>query len=884
VIGQVVSHYKILENLGGGGMGIVYKAQDLKLDRPVALKFLPPELTRDPEAKRRFIHEAKAASTVQHTNICVIHDIDETDDGQVFISMEYLRGETLRQKIGHGPLKIEEAIELAIQVAEGLTRAHDTGLVHRDIKPANIMVTTDGVAKIVDFGLAKLTGRSILTRAGSTLGTAAYMSPEQAGGEPADQRTDIWSLGVVLYEMLTGRRPFEAEYENALLYSILNAEPEPITGLRTEIPPGLERIVRKALAKKASERYQHADDMLVDLRSLRSESQTSRSSQKPRKRWTRSRTMIAGAAVIVIIVLTFLLLHRVLMPGAPPQAGHAQDGRTMLVVLPFENLGASEDEYFANGTTDAITARLASVSGLGVISRQSAMQYKKTTKTIRQIGSELGVDYILEGTVQRERPGDPTSRVRVIPQLIRVSDDTHVWADTYDENMTEVFRVQSDIAERVARQLDVALLEPERRAIEKKPTENLAAYEDYLRGMDYVETTNIADVETAVDLLKKAVSLDPQFAEAWAGLTVAYHTLYWIFDRPGALDLEMEAARRAQELAPEIPETHLALGYVAYARREFNEALEHFERAERLRPSGEAPQAICRTLRRLGKWQDALAYAERAQRLIPRSYTIYSDELGYTKMCLHRFNDAERDFDQAIPLSPHLNDAYINKAHTLLAKDGDVSGARQIILEISRHRDITQAAEGTITQGFAGSFGPIHLRLFPETFADLFDAFEAGPIERYRAIQPAVVATTHLARALICDAEGDRRSASARYDSARVYYERIIRSNPQSAYVCVYHGNLGLAYAGLGRCEEAIREGREASRMMPISKDAVLGPYLVEYLAEVYVRCGKYETAIDQIETLFSVPSDMSAGLLRVDPIWDPIRDNPRFRRLVERK
>ncbi len=260
----------------------------------------------------------------------------------------------------------------------------------------------------------------------------------------------------------------------------------------------------------------------------------------------------------------------------------------MIVVLPFENLGAPEDEYFANGTTDAITARLASVSGLGVISRQSAIQYKKTTKSIKQIGEELGVDYILEGTVQRERPGDPTSRVRVIPQLIRVADDTHVWADTYDETMTEVFRVQSDIAERVAAQLDVALLEPERRAIEKRPTENLAAYEAYLRGWDYYWTTGgVADAELSVQFFQKAVSTDPQFAEAWAGLASAYHELYWSYDRPEALAQETEAAKRAQELAPDLPETHLALGSVAYAQRDFDKALEHFERAQRLQPSGD---------------------------------------------------------------------------------------------------------------------------------------------------------------------------------------------------------------------------------------------------------------------------------------------------------
>jgi tetratricopeptide (TPR) repeat protein len=456
-----------------------------------------------------------------------------------------------------------------------------------------------------------------------------------------------------------------------------------------------------------------------------------------------------------------------------------------------------------------------------------------------------------------------------------------MWAATYDENMAEVFRVQSDIAERVATQLDVALLEPERRAIETRPTENLAAYENYLRGMDLVDAPNIADVETAVGLLKKAVSLDPRFAKAWVGLTRAYHDLYWVFDRPGSLALELDAANRAQNLAPDLPETRLALGYVAYAQREFDKALTHFEAAQRLRPSGDAAQAISRTLRRMGRWQEAVDYAEKARSLTPRSYTIYSDELGFTKVFLRRFDEAEQDFDQAISLSPQLNDAYLLKAHTLVARNGDVAAAKQVWLEMSRRTNTAEAAEATITQGFGNQLSWIDIRLSPKTFAGLCDDFEAGSMDRYRATQPAVIAATHLLRASIHEAMGDRQSAIARYDSARVYYQRIIQSNPHSAYISMYHINLGFAYAGLGRCEEAIREGEEGVRMMPISKDAVVGPYLVDWLAEIYVKCGKYEAAIDQIETLFSMPSDMSSSQLRADPIWDPILSNPRFRRLA---
>ncbi|MCX5753047.1 MAG: hypothetical protein NTW97_05300, partial [Candidatus Krumholzibacteria bacterium] len=685
---------------------------------------------------------------------------------------------------------------------------------------------------------------------------------------------------VVLYEMITGQRPFAGEYEAAVVHSILNDAPEPVTARRSNVPMELERIVGKALAKNPSERYPHVEDMLVDLRALRSTTQTHRPPLRAKRLGAKSWAAIAGSAAVIVIALFFAIRHGLFAPAAPLREGHGADDRKMLVVLPFENLGVPEDEYFANGTTDAITARLAGVSGLGVISRQSAIQYRKTTKSIKQIGEELGVDYILQGTVQRERPGDPTSRVRVIPQLVRVADDTNIWAETYDENMTEVFRVQSDIAERVAAQLDVALLEPERRAIEKRPTENLAAYEAYLRGMEhYFTLESLSDVELAIELFQKAVSLDPRFAEAWAGLSMASTQLYWLFDRPGMLPLQAEAARRAEELAPDGPETHLALGFVNYANREFDKALAHFERSQSLRSSGDALQAIGFALRRMGKWQEALRHFEDSRRLFPRNYNLYSDCLGYTNAAMRRFDEAEQNLDKAISLAPQISLGYLFKAHVLVARNGDIDSAKQVMLEMLRLASKPEAAEDQTGQGFEYTSD---LRIFSDTYTEIFDAFESERMERFRGTQPAVIATIHLARALIIAAQEGRPSAIARYDSARVYYESIIRSNPQSAYICVYNSALGLAYAGLGRKKEAIREGEEAVRMMPLSRDAIVGEQVLRLLAEIYVMCGEYEAAIDQIETLLSVPGYTSAAMLRVDPIWDPIRSNPRFRRLAE--
>jgi len=357
VVGKTVSHYKILEKLGQGGMGVVYKAEDTRLDRPVALKFLPPHLTCNPEAKQRFIHEAKAASALQHNSICTVHDIDDTPEGELFIVMDYYEGETLQHRIEQGSLKITEAVDLALQVAQGLSEAHKRGIIHRDIKPANILVTRSGVVKILDFGLAKLSGRTMLTRSGSTLGTAAYMSPEQARGDVVDHRTDIWALGVVLYEMIAGQRPFRSDHEQALVYLIMNEEPESLLKICPEAT-GLAQIVSQALVKNPADRYQSMERFREDLVS------------------------VAG--------------------GLRPLKAGVRLASVKLAVLPLVNLtGNPEQEYLSDGLTQEMIARLGRIDpqSLSVIARTSVMRYKKTDTPIDQIGRELQVDYVLEGSV-----------------------------------------------------------------------------------------------------------------------------------------------------------------------------------------------------------------------------------------------------------------------------------------------------------------------------------------------------------------------------------------------------------------------------------------------------------------------------------------------------
>ncbi|MBW1764510.1 MAG: protein kinase, partial [Deltaproteobacteria bacterium] len=591
MIGKIVSHYKILEKIGAGGMGVVYKAQDTKLDRLVALKFLPKQFNINEEEKSRFIHEAKAAAALDHPNICSIHEIDETEAGQMFIAMGYYEGETLKDKIASGPLPLTEAMNIAIQIAQGLEEAHEKSIIHRDVKSANIIFTEKNETKILDFGLAKLRGQTKLTKEGTTLGTVAYMSPEQAAGEEVDHRSDIWSLGVVIYEMITGQLPFKGEYEQTIMYAIMNEEPEPVTGLRTGVPLELERIVNKALSRDPEERYQHADELIVDLKKVKTESQaavavqksTSQLSKQPPSKLFKYGFAVAAAAVILLA--GYFVVKIIFQQEKIPVLE-----KPMLVILPFQNLGDPDNEYFTDGMHEEVTTRLAMVRNLGVISASSAREYVKTEKSTKEIGKELGVRYILKGTVRWARSGTDSEKIRVSTQLIRVADDIYIWADTYDRVLDDTFKVQTEIARRVVEELNVTLGENERRNVESSLTKNMEAYHaflkaEYLIGRPHFTQNMWPEV---IKNYERAVELDPEFALAWAELSRSHARLVFF-----SLDLTEErkekakaAARRAMELNPGSPRIHLSLSYYhLWISRDDNKALADLEIAQKGLPN-----------------------------------------------------------------------------------------------------------------------------------------------------------------------------------------------------------------------------------------------------------------------------------------------------------
>lgn len=469
MIGKTVGHYEIIEKVGEGGMGVVYRAEDTRLKRTIALKFLPTEAITK-EEQTRFIREAQAASALDHPNICTIHEVNETDDDRTYIAMAFCDGETVKEMISRGSLKLEEAIDIAIQMGEGLARAHKEGIVHRDIKPANAILTKDGTVKIVDFGLAKISGATQLTKTGTSMGTAAYMSPEQIRGEEVDHRTDIWALGVMLYEMVTGEQPFTGENDTAVIYSVLNEDPETITSIRQDIPRDLGDVVGKALVKDPANRYQHTGDVVEDLRNLLS-------AENAQSEWEKS-----------------------------------------IIVLPFDDMSPDKDnEYFSDGLTEEIITDLSHIHDLLVISRSSAMTFKGTKKKIKEIAREVNVQYVLEGSVRKAG-----NNLRITAQLIDATNDAHLWAEKYSGTLDNIFDIQEQVSREIVDALRVKLSPAEDQKLAERPIKNMQAYECYLKARQDAYTFTKDGLDRALRYLQNGLEIVGKNAVLYAGMGFVY--------------------------------------------------------------------------------------------------------------------------------------------------------------------------------------------------------------------------------------------------------------------------------------------------------------------------------------------------------------------------
>jgi eukaryotic-like serine/threonine-protein kinase len=642
MIGQTISHYKILEKLGEGGMGVVYKAHDTKLDRDVALKFLPPNLTASHEELNRFEQEAKAISALNHPNIATIYDVDEAN-GQKYLVLEYIPCGTLKSKLKQlksedKEFPIGEAVDYGIQMAEALAHAHRHGIIHRDVKTDNMMLTEEGKIKLTDFGLAKLRGSIQITKTGSTLGTAAYMSPEQIRGEEVDQRSDIFSFGIVLYEIVTSHLPFRGEFEAALSYSILNENPPSIKLLRQNVPQALEQIINRCLEKDKSKRYQSVDEIVKELKSV--EQDLSRSPERSKDRSTKSMWIVA-AAVVVLAALGIYLFY-------PKPVPISTNSKT-IAVLPFNNLSEDKgDEYFSDGITEDILTQLSKIADLNVISRTTMMQYKSTKKPLKEIGKELNAGVILEGSIRHSG-----NRVRIASQLIDAETDRHLWAETYDREMQDVFAIQSDVAKAIAVALKAKFSPAEKERIEKKQTENTEAYQLYLKGRFYWNKRTVPDLQKSIEYFNQAIEKDPNYALAYAGLANSYVILpaFGLSAREHYQKAQ-QAATKALEFDSTLAEVHTVLGNIKENQYDLTNAESEYKRAIELNPSyPTAHQWYGSLLVTLGRFNDAIAEAKRAVELDPLSLII-NYNLGVTFYYMRQYNQAIDQCNKGIELDP----------------------------------------------------------------------------------------------------------------------------------------------------------------------------------------------------------------------------------------
>jgi non-specific serine/threonine protein kinase len=655
LIGQTVSHYRVTRKLGSGGMGVVYEAEDTRLGRHVALKFLPSELARDEVALERFQREARAASALNHPGICTVHAIEQHGD-EHFIAMELLEGETLAERLRRGPIALEELLGLGIQVADALESAHAKGIVHRDLKPANVWLNPRGQLKILDFGLAKIerlrgAGDAVseaptavqpneLTTAGSTLGTVSYMSPEQARGQLTDSRTDLFSLGTVLYEMASGQRPFGGETPAVVFDAILNREP---LALDRSLPPELGRIVGKALEKDKSLRYQNAGDLKTDLMRL--------------KRDVDSGGRRASE-----------------LSDSRPHAAAEKS----VAVMYFENLsGVKEDEYLRDGITEDIITELLKIKGLKIFSRPTVLAFRDKPVSLEQIGQQLGAAYVLTGSLRRGG-----ARLRINAQLVDTKTEFPLWSERYDREMQDVFEVQDEIARKIAEALRVTLTPQEQQALAEKPTQNLQAYDQYLRGKSFTRRLTRQDLEFALQMFESAVALDPQFAMAHAAIAYVCALYHFHFENSAAwMERAEAAAQRAAAFGKDSPEIEVAQGWILYAKGRHDEAVSRAEKAiSRRRDSEGAYYLILRALFAAGRYHEVEGIAEAAVEASGGDYNIYvpiRNSLGAVGKTTLMEKFRQREIQA---LENHLTSVPEDaRAHTLLstiyAALGNVEGA-----------------------------------------------------------------------------------------------------------------------------------------------------------------------------------------------------------------
>ena len=884
LVGQTFGHYKISKRIGTAGMGEVYLATDITAGRKAALKLLPVRFTGDAERLRRFQQEAQAVVALNHPNILTVYEIGE-DHSTHYIAGELIEGETLRQRLMRGRMQLDEAVDIAIQVASALAAAHDAGIVHRDIKPENIMLRPDGYVKVLDFGIAKLAEQElpvtipkdeaqllVETNLGSILGTVRYMSPEQACGAPVDKATDIWSLGVVLYEMVTGHAPFTGDTPGEVMSSILEVEPPPLTSYNKQTLPELQRIISKTLRKDCAERYHSTHELLEALKHLRHklevEAELQRSSAA--RSWLHRKPALAALLLLLLVVVLALALpfywHRNLPTSPSPEKS--------IAVLPFENLSKDEEnEFFAGGVQDEILTDLAKIADLKVISRTSVMKYKSgLERNLREIAKTLGVSHVVEGSVQRAG-----GRILIRAQLIDARTDTHLWADHYDRDFADIFAIQSEIAERIVDQLRTQLSPAEKAAISERPTADLVAYAYYTKAKELDTWSNWEgdekNLNEKVELLEKATQRDPNFALAYCELAKTQVDLSHVTQDNKYLELAKKAAETALRLRPDLGEAHLELARCYFEAGVF---INDYERARdelavvhrKLPNNAEALVIEAMIGRHENRWDASLANLQKATELDPRNSDV-GFRLAQIYFEMRRYSQLERLLTRAGASGTLDNPLVQHLLAMMKLAQGDPVAAQSLLEQVPLDYSPGPWIWGT--------------RFTAALYLRDYDA-----ADRVIAATPAKWAdfafdldhgSESWAYGKVARARGDKQKALAAFAAARKKVDATWGGKPNGA---PYLSMVAKIDAGLGRKEDAIREAQQALDLLAIGKDSLNSPMWIAELALVYAWTGERHRALEQLEKVTTLPGyGPTYGDLRFNPCWDSLRGDKRFDKIV---
>ena len=871
-----LGNYQILEEVGRGGMGVIYRARQRHSGRIVALKRVLTYHADSHETLARFRREAEAATSLDHPNILPVYEVSETEDGLPFFSMKFATGGSLRTVAAGLREERREYVRLMAKITRAIEYAHTQGILHRDLQPGNILLDARGEPMVSDFGLAKwLDEESDLTRTLTTFGTPGYIAPEQAQGAHFSSAADIYGLGAILFNLLAGRPPFIGA--NALSV-IQQAAATPAPKLRSLVPSldrNLETIVARCLERDPEARYQTAGGLAEDLeRWLEGRPIIARPVRAPARvfRWSRRNPILASAVAACLLlglVVGWLLREKFLAPKAPAP-------EKSIAVLPFENLsGNKQNSYFADGVQDEILTDLAKIADLKVISRSSVMPYKSgVERNLRKIGEELGVARVLEGSVQRSG-----NRVRVNAQLIDAHNDAHLWAQTYDRDLADVFAIQSEIAKAIADQLRVRLSGREEQVIAAKPTDNVEAYDAYLRGLAYsLKTVNTtANALGAQKYFKEAVRLDPKFALGWAMLSYVDAAGYRSLALQPTVALREEARQAAETaltLQPNLGEAILAKGYYHYScLRDYDTAVRYFEQARHLLPnSSRLLESLAFLERRRGHWDRSESYFNEAERLDPRNASLLGQH-AVTYLHQRRFSEALRKYDQVLNITPD-DVAILAEKASIAQAEGDLPRAAALLAPLHPNADDGAA-------------------LATEAYQAILERSPAQIIPRLKEIMakpdPALGYTNGELRFLLGWAQevaGDHGAAQESWRQARSELQSFLNEQPENSLLM---DDLALINMGLGDKAAAFKLIEQAIAANPIEKDALLGPKSIEVLARVAAQMGEPDRAVAALQKLLSIPCasaltvpvPLTSAVLRLDPMFDPLRNDPRFQKLA---